>query len=582
VAVTEDVEAGLAAKFAVMRPFLDERGWRVYLGTEARMLGHGGIAAVARASGASETTVKAGAAEAADGQALAALAPGRSRRPGAGRPRAGDAQPGLGQALDEVLEPGMRGSPVAALTWNTLTLRGIAGKMAARGYRCGKDALARMMRARGYSLRGMSRVLEGTQHEDRDAQFQHVSDMIALFAAAGEPAVSADTKKKEPVGPYQRPGSRTWQRADSRVQVRDHDFPDPELGKITPYGIYDLAANTGFVSVGTSHDTGAFAASALRLWWQHQGKAAYPGAEYLLIACDAGGSNGYRCRLWKSGLEALAAETGLTIMVVHLPPGTSKWNKIEHRLFCHITRTWSAAPLLTVEHALAGIEATTTAGGLKVTAVLDDGDYPDGIQVSDERMRYLEDRVIDRGAFHGEWNYAILPRPRDVPEPGPGPAPAGPDPALLEALAALAGIPAGLHEQAVLEWDAAREHQLTLGRGRQRRRARRRDPGYTRLSHQAVLTAAACHIRLGMTWTLLGHLLGVHESTISVPGNWAIPVLAAHGITARPGTGRIRTTAQLLEHAAASGITLTIRPPGPEEPPGTGQQEPRDTPENHN
>ena len=265
--------------------------------------------------------------------------------------------------------------------------------------------------------------------------------MTGLFRAAGEPVISVDAKKKELIGPYHRDG-RTWRRKGGPVKVRDHDFPDEELGVITPCGVYDIAANTGFVSVGTSHDTGAFAVSALRLWWRHEGSLAYPDAEYLLVTCDAGGSSGYRCRLWKSELEALAAETGLTILVMHFPPGTSRWNRIEHRLFCHITRTWSARPLMTLDDAVAGIAATTTYQGLKVTAVRDDAGYPTGTQISGKRMRYLEDRIIDRDPDHGDWNYIILPRPREVPEPEPEPEPAGPDSALLNTLAALAGIPA--------------------------------------------------------------------------------------------------------------------------------------------
>ena len=243
--------------------------------------------------------------------------------------------------------------------------------------------------------------------------------------AAGDPVISVDAKKKEPVGPYYRDG-RSWRRRGDPVRVRDHDFADRELGRVVPYGIYDIAANRGFVSVGTSHDTAAFAVAALRLWWQREGSARYPRARRLLVVCDAGGSNSARCRLWKDQLAVLAAETGLQITVCHFPPGTSKWNKIEHRLFCHITRTWRARPLMTREDAVAGIAATVTAGGLKCTAVLDDGDYPDGVEVSDAQMTYLEDRVLDRGGFHGEWNYAVLPAPRPAPEPDPGPGPARP------------------------------------------------------------------------------------------------------------------------------------------------------------
>ena len=319
-AVPEDVVAVLTAKFAVMRQVADERTWRVYLGSEARALGYGGIAVVARAAGVSETMVSAGVAEV-DAGRLDGLPPGRSRLPGGGRKKAEDAQPGLTGALRGLLDVATRGDPVAEITWCSLSLRDIGRQMAGLGFGCGKDALARMMRADGYSLQGMSRTIEGKQHPDRDAQFRRINAMIAEFGAAGEPAVSVDAKKKEQLGPYHRPG-RSWRPAGEPVRVRDHDFPDEELGKITPYGVYDIAVNRGFVSVGTSCDTAAFAVNALRLWWQREGSLRYPGAGKLLVTCDAGGSNGCTSRLWKHELAVLAAETGLAITVCHFPPGT--------------------------------------------------------------------------------------------------------------------------------------------------------------------------------------------------------------------------------------------------------------------
>ena len=406
--------AVLAGKFADLRPHLDERRWRLYLGSEARALAEGGgaglaaaAALVAAAAGVSRATVMAGAGELADGAEPMA---GRSRRPGAGRPRLEDGTPGLGPALLGLVEPSTRGDPVVAVTWTTLSLRDLQRRLAAAGFRCGKDAAARMLREAGYSLQGMSRVLEGSQHPDRDDQFRHVNAMIAEFAAAGDPAVSADAKKKEQLGPYHRAG-RSWRPGGDPVRVRDHDFPDPAAGKIAPYGIYDIAANRGFVTVGTSHDTAAFAVGALRRRWRAEGSLRYPGARRLLVTCDADGSNAVRSRLWKHELALLAGETGLEISVCHFPPGTSKWNKIEHRLFCHITRTWRARPLMTAEDAVAGIAATTTYQGLKCTAVLDDAGYPDGVKVSAKRMRHLEERVISRHDEHGEWNYAVRPAP---------------------------------------------------------------------------------------------------------------------------------------------------------------------------
>jgi hypothetical protein len=580
VTVSEAGEAVLAAKFAVMRQILNEAQWRVYLGTEAGALDYGGVAAVARASEASQTTVKKGMEESRDPAALAALEPGRSRRPGAGRPKAAQAQPGLSAALDELLEDGRRGDPVREIAWSILSLRQIADRLASRGFTAGKDAVARLMRAKGYSLQGMSRVLEGRQHPDRDSQFRHVNAMIAWFRERRYPVISVDAKKKEQLGPFRRDGS-SWRPAGDPVKVRDHDFPDEELGKITPYGVYDIAANRGFVSVGTSHDTGAFAVNAIRLWWQEEGQSRYEGAGRLLVTCDCGGSNGYRCRQWKRELAGLARETGLTISVCHFPPGTSKWNKIEHRLFCHITRTWKARPLMAADDAVAGIAATVTARGLKCAAVRDDRDYPEGIRVSDKDMRHLEEHAVIRHGPHPEWNYTIVPAP--APAPGsPGPAgPAGPDPALTAALAALAGLPAPGQDRLLLEWTTARTRQLTLARGRPPLRDSG-NGGYTRLSEAALLAAAACHVRLAMPWALLARLLGVHYTSISKPAAAAIPLLEKHGITRQPAGPRITTPGQLLDHAAAAGITLTIPAETPRNDETRHTTENSDTPETAN
>src|SRR5580693_935204 len=416
------VVAVLAAKFAEYRPHADERRWRVYLGSEARAHAalydcplSAAVSVVAAAAGVSRSTVAAGAGELAVG---AGPLRGRQGRAGAGRPKADGAQPGLSQALDGVLEDGTCGDPMREIAWTTLSLRGISRRLRAEGFEAGKDAVSRMMRARGYSLQGMSRVLEGKQHPDRDRQFRHVNAMIAWFREHGLPVISVDGKKKEQLGPFRRDGA-SWRPAGDPVQVRDHDFPDEELGKITPYGVYDIAANRGFVSVGTSHDTGAFAVNAIRLWWQEEGQFRYPGAGRLLITCDAGGSNGHRCRLWKNELAAFAAGAGLKISVCHFPPGTSKWNKIEHRMFCHITRTWKARPLMTAADAVAGITATVTAGGLKCRAVLDDRDYPGGIKISDRQMRYLERHVIIRPGPHPARaaHPGMERRPRAPPHP---------------------------------------------------------------------------------------------------------------------------------------------------------------------
>jgi hypothetical protein len=558
----EAAVAVLAGKLAQMRPHLDERRWRLYLGSEAVALAEvegcslaAAAAVVADAAGASRTTVMAGAGQLAEG---AEPMPGRARRPGAGRPKLEEKDPGLKTALLKLTEPATRGDPVTALTWTTLSLRDLERQMAGAGFRCGKDAVARVLHEAGYSLQGMSRVLEGSRHPDRDAQFRHVNAMIAQFAAAGDPAVSVDGKKKEQLGRFGRAG-RSWRPAGDPVQVRSHDFPDLALGKVTPYGVYDIAANRGFVSVGTSRDTAAFAVSALRAWWRSEGQARYPGARRLLVTCDAGGSNACASRLWKDQLAVLAAETGLEISVCHFPPGTSKWNKIEHRLFCHITRTWSARPLMTAEDAVAGIAAVVTCQGLKCTAVLDDGDYPEGIKVSDARMRHLEDRVLARHEVHGEWNYALRPVPAG-PEPEPGPPGTGPAPAALAALAGIADFPA-LLAAVTVPWHADRERRLHLTRGA----ARRKNSGGTpwALPLEAITAAAACRQRLNTTYALLSQLLGVHPSTISEAVARIIPLLEEHGITPAPASPRITTLAQLRDHAAAAGITLAAIPDQP-------------------
>jgi hypothetical protein len=573
--VPEGAVAVLAAKFAVVRRVADERTWRVYLGSEARALGRGGISVVARAAGVSETTVAAGVSEIESGE-LDALPPGRSRRPGGGRKKAEHAQPGLRQALRSLLEAATRGDPMAEITWCSLSLRDIGRQMAGLGFRCGKDAVARMMREDGYSLQGMSRTIEGKRHPDRDAQFGRINDMITEFRAAGDPVVSVDAKKKEQLGPYHRDG-RAWRPKGTPVRVRDHDFPDPAAGKITPYGVYDIAANTGFVSVGTSCDTAAFAVNALRAWWQRQGAPRYPGATRLLVTCDAGGSNGYTSRLWKDQLAVLAAQTGLAITVCHFPPGTSKWNKIEHRLFCHITRTWQARPLMTRQDAVAGIAATTTYQGLKCTAVLDDAVYPKGTEISDRQMTYLEQRIVDRHGTHGEWNYTIRPAPRPAPEPEPEPdragrcpqaslnhpALTGMDPADLQALAAALQVPFG----------ARREHRSYLRRAARRgagTKIRHHPGGRPRIDVTDHVLAWRLREHLHLTTGLAATLLGVDRTTISHAVSLTRQLLTASGIplppAAPPPGTRLRTPDDLRDYAAATGITLTIPPTAPQTP----------------
>jgi hypothetical protein len=391
----------LAAKFQVILPHLDERQRRLLMGAEARALGHGGIRAVARAAGVREATVALGADE------LDAGTPplGRTRKPGGGRKRAVDLDPGLRPALLALVEPDERGDPMSPLRWTTKSTRNLAAELTTQGHPVSADIVGDLLRKDGFSLQGNTKTLEGKQHPDRDGQFRYLNEQARTHRDAGQPVISVDTKKKELLGEFKNAG-REWRPAGEPVTVNTHDFPSDSVGKAVPYGIYDITANTGWVNVGTDHDTATFAVESIRRWWHAAGTHDYPTATRLLITADAGGSNGYRSRTWKAELAALAAETGLAITVCHLPPGTSKWNKIEHRLFCHITMNWRGRPLTSHEVILASIAATTTGTGLSVRAQLDTGDYPTGIQISNARMAALP---IAQHSFHGDWNYTLHP-----------------------------------------------------------------------------------------------------------------------------------------------------------------------------
>jgi len=403
-AVAVETEEALAAKFPVLLPHLDERQRRLYLGSEARSLGHGGIEAVARAAGVSRQMVAAGAAELeAGGEPL-----GRARRPGGGRKKLAGTDPGLRPALLALVDPGSRGDPESPLRWTTLSLRNLAAELTRQGHRAGQDTVAKLLREEGFSLQGNAKTAEGARHPDRDAQFRYISAQAREHLAAGQPVISVDAKKKENVGSFKN-GGREWRPAGSPEPVNVYDFIDEGKGKVTPYGVYDVGANSGWVPVGTDHDTAAFAVQTIRTWWQKAGQAAYPDATRLLICAGGGGSNGYRTRLWKTELAALAAETGLQITVCHFPPGTSKWNKIEHRLFSHISMNWRGRPLTSHEVIVQTIAATTTRTGLTVSAELDPGAYPKGIKISERQMKELERRALRRHQFHGEWNYDLIP-----------------------------------------------------------------------------------------------------------------------------------------------------------------------------
>ncbi len=402
----------LGKRFAVMRPHLNEFQRRLWLGAEAAELGPGGVAVVAAATGVAADTVRRGRAEAG---AAEFPATGRSRRAGGGRKLAEAHDGELVAALEALVDPVARGDPMSPLRWTSKPARALARALTDGGHPVSDFVVRRLLHQLGYSLQGNAKTEEGGRHADRDAQFGYINDQAAAHMAAGQPVVSVDAKKKENVGNFKN-GGREWRPGGDPERVNVHDFKDKELGKVTPYGVYDVAANAGWVSVGTDHDTAAFAVQAIRTWWRNAGQPAYPAATRLLICADGGGSNGYRTRLWKTELAALAAETGLEITVCHLPPGTSKWNKIEHRLFSHISMNWRGRPLTSHEVIVSLIASTRTRTGLTVAAELDPRQYPKGVTITARQMRDLEDSRLRRHDWHPEWNYSLIPT-TDTPEP---------------------------------------------------------------------------------------------------------------------------------------------------------------------
>jgi transposase len=398
----------LEAKFAALDPLWDERTRRRWAAVEARAIGRGGIARVAEATGLSRATIRAGLQEL---DAPITSDPRRAsservRRPGGGRRPLADRAPRLLRSLESLVDPVTRGDPMSPLRWTCKSAARLAAELQNQGQAISERTVNRLLHELGYSLQSNRKTLEGCHHPDRDAQFQYINRRVKAFQRQGQPVVSVDTKKKELVGQF-RNGGREWQPTGQPEPVKVHDFPDEELGKVIPYGVYDMATNRGWVSVGVDHDTAEFAVETLRRWWQHMGRPAYPQATCLLIMADGGGSNGSRCRLWKVELQKLADEIGLRITVCHFPPGTSKWNKIEHRMFCHITENWRGRPLVSREVVVNLIGHTTTKTGLEIRSELDENRYPTGREVTEQQMDGL---ALKREKFHGEWNYTIEPR----------------------------------------------------------------------------------------------------------------------------------------------------------------------------
>jgi hypothetical protein len=404
-----DQQATIRAKFETLAPVMDERMTRLWVAAEARALGPGGPATVARATGIGRARIRSGLH---DLEELSTNPPAehpsqqRIRRPGGGRKRLTETDPTLLDDLESLVEPLTRGDPESPLRWTCKSTRNLAAELVRKGHQVGATKVGYLLWDIGYRLHANAKTLEGKQHPDRDAQFEHINEQVESFLARHEPVISVDTKKKELVGDFKN-GGREWEPIGEPTQVNVHDFPTKAHGKAVPYGVYDLGRNEGWVSVGMNHDTAELAVESIRRWWRMMGHEVYPNGKELLITADAGGSNSYRTRLWKTELQDLANETGLSVTVCHFPPGTSKWNKIEHRLFSAISQNWRGRPLVSHQVVVDLIGATRTSTGLRVRAGLDAGRYEKGIKVTDAEMREL---VLQRANFHGEWNYRISPQ----------------------------------------------------------------------------------------------------------------------------------------------------------------------------
>ena len=402
-----DSSAGVRERFAALEPVLDEKSRRLLAAAESKAWGPGGISAVSKATGVSRQVIRQGLREL---EEPATRPEGRIRRAGGGRRKVEQKDPTLLKDLEKLVEPTTRGDPESTLRWTCKSVRTLSEELGRMGHKVSYPVVAELLHEMGYSLQGNRKTKEGASHPDRNAQFEHINAKVEQYMGLRQPVISVDTKKKELVGDFKNNGQE-WRPHGNPTRVRVHDFAIPELGRAAPYGVYDLAQNAGWVSVGVDNDTASFAVETVRRWWHAMGKEVYPQAKRLLITADGGGSNGSRLRLWKLELQNLADETGLAITVSHFPPGTSKWNKIEHRLFSFISKNWRGQPLTSLKVIVSLIAATTTKKGLKVHAEIDDRKYPQGVKVDDLQMAQIN---ILRDAFHGEWNYEIRPRGETV------------------------------------------------------------------------------------------------------------------------------------------------------------------------
>ncbi|RFU21270.1 ISAzo13 family transposase [Geodermatophilus marinus] len=552
--VDDEVRGQLAIRFQVLLPHLNERQQRMALACEARLLGHGGVAAVAEAARVSPTTVRRGVTELDSGEEP--LPAGRSRRTGGGRKPVTARDPEMTAALLELVEPNARGDPMSPLRWTTKSLRHLATELTARGHPVSAPTVGRLLRDSGFSLQGTAKTLEGKQHPDRDEQFAYINEQVKEHQAAGAPVISVDAKKKEQLGQLPAAG-REWRPKGDPVAVEDHSFfsMGPDVPLAIPFGVYDLGTDAGWVNVGVDHDTSAFAVASIRRWWTARGALDHPGADRLLITADAGGSNSYRYRLWKAELAALAADTGLRITVCHFPPGTSKWNKIEHRLFSQITMNWRGRPLTTHEVVVATIAATRTRTGLHVEAELDTGRYPLGIAVPAGELRRLP---ITAHARHGAWNYTIAPS--RAAEPGPVRAEDRAR-ARAQALAVLAderltGMTRDELAQLVTLLAPAQAAQAAQRRFEQRGGPRRRaaGAGSTGLLTDAdrVLVTVVYQRQL-CSMNVLSDLLGVNANSIGQAIADTRQLLAEHGRPISASTLRFATAEALLAFTSSSG-----------------------------
>jgi hypothetical protein len=553
-------------------PMLDERSRRLVLGMAAEAEGRGGTGRVASLTGASWQTVANGQAEL---DAEEELPPGRLRRPGGGRRTLAETDPGLAPALEKLIRDAMRGDPESPLVWTTRSAEHLAGELTAAGHPCSDSTAWRMLKRMGFTQQSNSRAQEGRQHPERDGQFRHIAARSREYLQSGDPVISVDSKKRELVGNFGQDGHE-WAPAGDPVTVRSHDFPDRKQQRAIPYGIYDEKNNAGFVNVGTDGNTAALAVESVRRWWRAVGRDAYPDASRLLVTCDSGGSNGYTNKAWKAGLAALAQETGLDIEVCHFPAGTSKWNRIEHRLFCQISLAWRARPLTSYDVIIDTIGRVTTKTGLTAIAVLDENPYPTGTEIADEQMRDIEERCLLRDDWHGEWNYTLLAHPA-APEPAPGPAP--PNQARQDALnhPALTGLQPGdlkaLAAALEVPFDAGREQRYHLRRGRRRVNAVRRAGPHgnlrTDVTDHVLILRIRDHLRLPHKASAV--LFGIHPASVSHAAALTRRLIDENAITvpayADPPHGPVRTLDDLREYAAQHGIEIIIPPSRADSPP---------------